>query len=81
MCNVLYLFEANNKSMESNAGRAGRTARTFRIPNETNALIKEIGKRLKENDTDVLIRAIDYLNDNLKTVVEADTKSRLTGLK
>ena len=78
---MLYLFVVNCNSMESNTSRVGRTARTFRIPDETNALIKAIGKRLKENDTDVLIRAISYLNDNLKAVVEADTQSRLTGLK
>jgi hypothetical protein len=67
--------------MATNSSREGRTARTFRLPSDTNALIKQIGETLKENDTEVLVRAVNYLNANLKAVAEADVQSRLIGLK
>ncbi|GAB3334795.1 hypothetical protein GCM10027299_43250 [Larkinella ripae] len=56
-------------------------ARTFRWEDATNTKIKEIGRLLGLNDTDVLKRAVDYLHSNLKEVAEEDFKTRLSGLK
>ncbi|MFD1141864.1 hypothetical protein ACFQ4C_12125 [Larkinella insperata] len=56
-------------------------ARTFRWEDATNVKIKEIGKLLNLNDTEVLKKAVDYLHANLKEVAEADFKARLSGLK
>lgn len=56
-------------------------ARTFRFPATTNQKIKEIGTLLSKNDTEVLIRAVDYLHENMKAVAEADFNARLKGLK
>jgi len=56
-------------------------ARTFRWSDETNNQIKDIGKLLNENDTDVIIRAIEYLHTNRKTVAEEIFRKRLEEIK
>lgn len=56
-------------------------ARTFRFPASTSKKITEIGNLLSKNDTEVLLRAVDYLHENMKTVAENDFNARLKGLK
>lgn len=58
-----------------------RVPRTFKIPTEVNQKMKELAALLKEDDTKVLVRAVNYLYENKKTVVEEDMKDRLSGLK
>ena len=56
-------------------------ARTFRWPDETNNQIKEVGKLLNENDTDIIVRAVEYLYENRKAVAEQIFKKRLEDIK
>lgn len=58
-----------------------KTSKTFRLPDETIEQLEEIGKILKENDTNVVVRAIGRLYAARESVLEEDIQLRRSSVK